>query len=93
MQIVITCLSALYILFLPGLVLSFAFFPKREIDGIERFAISFALSIATVPLIVFYANLVGIAITQTSVMLEVLEVIIIGVFIILIRRFRKEKKT
>ena len=40
------------ILFVPGYVLIAALFPSnREIDGIERVALSFGLSIAVVPLI------------------------------------------
>lgn len=41
-----------FLLFIPGYVLIAALFPKREdIDGIERLALSFGLSIAIVPLI------------------------------------------
>ncbi len=67
--------GSIYVLFLPGFIISFIFFPKtrafedkekdkekgekREkgaIDWIERIALSFALSIAIVPLVVFYLN-------------------------------------
>ena len=40
-----------FILFIPGYVLVFALFPGRDIDLIERIALSFGLSIAVVPLV------------------------------------------
>lgn len=43
-------------LFLPGFAWSFVFFKKDEIDWIERIALSFGLSIAIVPLVVFWLN-------------------------------------
>ena len=45
-----------FVLFIPGFAWSFIFFPKKEIDWIERIALSFGLSIALVPLIIFYLN-------------------------------------
>jgi len=47
---------SVFILFLPGLAWSFVFFKKEEIDVIERIALSFGLSIALVPLVVFWLN-------------------------------------
>lgn len=45
-------LGLLFVLFLPGYVLIATLFPrKQDLDGIERFALSFGLSIAIVPLI------------------------------------------
>jgi len=46
--------GSFYVLFLPGFILTYVFF--KELDIIERIALSFALSIAIVPLIVFYLN-------------------------------------
>ena len=43
-----------YILFLPGFAIVHLFFKDREL--IEKIALSFALSIAIVPLTVFYLN-------------------------------------
>lgn len=56
-------------LFLPGLSLSFGIFPKNaEMDWIERIALGFGLSIATVPLLMFTLNfLLGIKINLISV--------------------------
>ena len=63
--------GSVYVLFLPGFIMSYIFFSKTKefdseekesnsIDWIERIALSFALSIAFVPLAVFYVNLVGV---------------------------------
>jgi hypothetical protein len=48
--------SAVFALFLPGFVWSFVFFRKREIDWVERIALAFGLSIAIVPLTVFWLD-------------------------------------
>ncbi len=49
-------IGSVFVLFLPGYAWSFVFFKKGEIDLIERFALSFGLSIAFVPLVVFWLN-------------------------------------
>lgn len=48
--------GSVFVLFLPGFCWTFLFFDKEEIDIIERVALSFGLSIALVPLMVFYLN-------------------------------------
>jgi len=48
--------GSIFVLFVPGLIWSFVFFDKKEIDWIERIALSFGLSIALVPLTIFYLN-------------------------------------
>ena len=56
--------GSLFVLFIPGFAWTFVFFKKDEIDAIERIALSFGLSIALVPLLIFYLNyLFGIKIT------------------------------
>ena len=46
-----------FVIFIPGYVLTFALFPgKRDIDIIERIALSFGLSIAVVPLVGLILN-------------------------------------
>ncbi|MDP4012029.1 MAG: DUF1616 domain-containing protein [Candidatus Nanoarchaeia archaeon] len=72
--------GAFYILFLPGFIIVYFFFKDRDI--IEKIALSFALSIAIVPLIVFYLNyLFKIKITAFNVFLTVLAIIGIVSFI------------
>lgn len=47
-----TCLGIFLVLFLPGYALTGALFPaKKDLEGIERAAISFGLSIAIVPIL------------------------------------------
>ena len=51
------------------------FIRKGEIDWIERIALSFALSIAVVPLVVFYLNLVGVRINVLNSFLSILGIL------------------
>ncbi len=99
--------GSVYVLFLPGLVLSFVFFPFRNkeidpvrnkisngVDIIERIALSFALSIAVVPLLVFYLNLIGMKINLLNVSLVIAFIILISFLVIYWQRRRvSEKKT
>lgn len=85
MEIFITIISAIFVLFLPGLSLSYALFKRKEIDLIERIALSFALSISSVPLLIFYTNLLGIPIRKETVIIQTLVIIFAGLLIFLIR--------
>lgn len=50
-------LGLIFVLFLPGYALVAAMFPKKEdIDGIERLALGFGLSIVVVPILGFLLN-------------------------------------
>lgn len=84
-----TIFGACYVLFVPGFFLSLVFFGEGKIDSIERLALSFALSISIVPLSVFYVNLLGVPITQTSVFLTVSGILCI-IFILLVLRYMKK---
>jgi uncharacterized membrane protein len=81
--------GSVFVLFLPGLIISFIFFPKIKefdsknkdsgsIDWIERVALSFALSIAIVPLVVFYLNLAGVKINLFNSSLIIVGIIVIA---------------
>jgi uncharacterized membrane protein len=87
MEILTTIVAAVYVLFIPGFTLSYVFFRKDTIDLLERIALSLALSIAVVPLITFYLNLVGVKISRTSVALEIALVILISLVIIGYKKF------
>ena len=63
---------------------------KGTIDWIERIALSFALSIAIVPLAVFYLNLIGLKINLLNSFLTILGISIIAIAI-LIWRIKKFK--
>lgn len=91
--------GSIYVLFLPGFIISYIFFPKSQefeskkeesgaIDLIERVALSFALSIAIVPLAVFYLNLIGLKINLINSSLTILGILIISGIIL----FYKSKK-
>jgi len=75
-----TIFGSIYVLFLPGFALSWAFFPqKNEIDWIERIALSFGLSIAVVPLVVFNLNyLFGVNINLQNITVVTIIIIIAG---------------
>ena len=89
--------GSIYVLFLSGFILSYIFFPKTKpfdsednnikegIDWIERTALSFALSIAVVPLAVFYLNLIGLKINFINTFLTILGIIIISLIILFVR--------
>jgi hypothetical protein len=68
--------GSVYALFLPGFILSFIFFRNKEIETLERIALSFALSITIVPLVVFYLNLIGMKINTINVFLTILCIIL-----------------
>ncbi len=48
--------GSLCVLFLPGFAWSYVFFARKKIDWLERVALSFGLSIALVPISVFWLN-------------------------------------
>jgi uncharacterized membrane protein len=80
--------GGLFVLFIPGLAWSYVFFLRKNIDWIERVTISFGLSIALVPLSVFWLNWVfDMKITLLSTSLTVCGLIVIAVFFILARKF------
>lgn len=81
----------MFLLFSPGYSLIAALFPARKsLGGIERLALSFGLSIATVPLIGLILNYTPLGIRLYPVLLSVLAFIIIMVVIAWYRRARLE---
>ena len=49
-------LGAVFVLFVPGLAWSYVFFARKNIDWIERVALSSGLSLALVPISIFWLN-------------------------------------
>lgn len=75
-EIIKLIIGSLFVLFLPGFAWSFVFFAKEEIDWIERIALSFGLSIAMVPIAVFWLNyFLGIKINLVNVSIVILVLI------------------
>jgi uncharacterized membrane protein len=79
--------GGLFVLFLPGFAWSYVFFARKNIDWIERLALSFGLSIALVPLSIFWLNwLFHMKITLLNTSLAVCGLIAISMLCILITR-------
>ena len=73
LEIIKIITGSIFVLFLPGFAWSFVFFKKDEIDWIERGALSFGLSIAIVPLVVFWLNyFLGIKVNFLNVSIIIL---------------------
>jgi hypothetical protein len=65
-------LGSVFVLFIPGYVTVEALFPKgRELDGVERFALSVGLSLALVPLIGLLLNYTPWGIRLTPIVASV----------------------
>ena len=82
-------LGSLFVLFIPGYVAVEALFPKgRELDGIERLALSVGLSLALVPLVGLLLNYTPWGIRLDPIMIS-LTTLTIGLALIAFgRRFR-----
>lgn len=79
--------AAAFLLFIPGFVWSHVIFPRKQIDWIERIALSFGLSIAIVPLTVFWLNwLLHVKITLLNTGLTVAVLTLLPVIYLLATR-------
>lgn len=67
--------GSVVLLFIPGRRVTKIAFKHKEIDLLERIALSFAFSISIVPLIVFYTNLAWVKITERLVIGIVLAIV------------------
>ena len=84
-----TILGLILIIFIPGYSLVVALFPRKdELEGIERAALSFGLSIAVTPLIVLILNYTPWGIRLTPILISLSAFTIIMVIIGYIRRKR-----
>ena len=91
MQITALIIESIFVFFLPGFFLSFVFFKLKKIDFFERFVYSFGISVAVVPLLVFYCNLFGIRISLLTVILEISCVFFITGALLAIQHIREGK--
>ncbi|MCK9150746.1 DUF1616 domain-containing protein [Methanobacterium alcaliphilum] len=82
----------LFVLFIPGYVLTAALFPKKSsVDGIERLALSFGLSLAISPLIGGILYFTKSSVEFTSLILPLTALTIILCVIVLVRRRRLDE--
>jgi uncharacterized membrane protein len=88
-SIIRTILGVPMVLFIPGYVLIAAFFPRKDdLDSIERIALSFGLSIATVPLIGLLLNFTPFGIRLIPILVT-LSIYVVAMTIVAI--YRREK--
>lgn len=81
--------GSILVLFVPGLAWTYALFDKKEIDLLERIALSLGLSLVMVPLSLFYLfNLLGIRINLANSVSVVLLLTAAAVCVILLRNYR-----
>lgn len=77
-----------YVLFLPGFVLSWVFFQRKQLDIIERILVSFALSAAAVPLAIFSIRVLGFKINLFTGCLAIFMIIIPSLVLIYLQHKR-----
>ena len=71
-------LGFVYVLFIPGFAASWAVYPRKdELSSIERVGLSFGLSLALSTLPVMFLNYLGVPMTEASVFLIILGVIVV----------------
>ena len=79
-------IAAIYVLLLPGLIWSYVVFKLNEINLAERVLYAVVISILVVPIVVFLAFKVGIAIVVLSMILEILAIIVFGAIALFIKQ-------
>lgn len=92
LEIIKIVIGSILVLFIPGYFVSLIFMKRGTIDIIERVALSFALSIAVVPLLAFYLNLVGVKINRLSIIIEILAIVLISIGILYFTNIYKKRK-
>lgn len=98
LQVLRIVFGAVFMLFLPGFFIIELAFPRlkasaEQLDWIERITLSFALSIAVVPLIVYFTNKAGVVISAFNIFLEIASFIIILGITIIVTKSRKKDYT
>lgn len=80
------------VFFLPGFAWTLVFFSGKQINAVERTALSFGLSIAIVTLSILVLNrLFGVSITGFNAVLIILVLTIIPVVIYYLKRYIKSR--
>ncbi len=86
-KIIIECI---YVLFLPGFVISLIFYKFGKIDKVERFALTLAISISVLSVCTFIVNLMGISISKQNLYFEVGIIILFSVLILFFKRMLRK---
>ena len=89
MELFITIITLIFILFLPRFFMSFIFFDFGKIDYLERSALALALSLCVVPLVVFYGSLLGFQISRVTVIAEILVILSITGGVLTFKEMRR----
>lgn len=63
--------GVVYFFFLPGFLLSYCVFKRKELDWLERIGISIGLSVVVAPLFIFTVGIIGIEITEINAFLGI----------------------
>jgi len=81
--------GVLLVLFVPGLAWTYALFSNKEIDLTERIALALGLSMAMVPLSLFYLhNLAGMRIDLANSAYVIILLTAAALCVILLKRYR-----
>ncbi len=70
--------GSVFMLFLPGFIMTWILWSKETISSLERFILSLTFSIAIVPLVIFLLNKTGILITSINIIIIVTGILLIG---------------
>lgn len=94
LQLIKIILGLIYLLFLPGFVLSFFLIQDRNVISIKRITFSIALSCTIAPVIVFYGYKIGFPVKVLNIILEILLVLITSVCLRFLfkKHFKNEHK-
>jgi uncharacterized membrane protein len=85
-------LGFILVFFLPGFAWTLVFFSRRQINIVERLALSFGLSIALVTLTILALNLLfGVRITGFNAVLIILTITIIPVVLYYLKKLVKRR--
>jgi len=84
--------GSVFVLFLPGYSLIKALFGSKELDNIERLALSVGLSLALVPLVGLLLNYTPWGIRTTPVTLSLFGLTLVFAFAAVIRDYGTRKK-
>jgi hypothetical protein len=85
-------LGSIYVLWLPGYTFIKALFPEKELDNIERLALSIGLSLALVPIVGLFLNYTPWGIRLTPITLSLLALTITFATAALMREYQTKLK-